>query len=79
MLATLAEVHNNHWTREEHFLAAIVDALGLTGHYALVGPHVDPKKLRTVKPPKPMPRPGQERRKKRKATPEELRELFMGS
>jgi hypothetical protein len=78
MLATLNEVHGNQWNRIEHFLAVIADSLAVAGHYALVGPHVDPKKLRSVKPPKPMLRPGQ-RRKRRKATPEELRELFRGS
>ena len=58
MLVTLADVHNESWTRSEHLLANVCDLLGVAGHNALVGPHVNPKGLRNVRPPKPLQRPG---------------------
>ena len=70
------------WTTTDHLLASIVDSLGIVQYHALVGPHADPKRLRSVKPPQRIPRPGhhqQEQRKKRKATSEELREIFGGA
>ena len=79
MLVTLRQIHDETWTRPEHMLASVIDSLGVVSHHALMGPHADPKKLRSVKPPKPIERPGLQRRKKRKATTEELRELFGGS
>lgn len=57
MLATLAEVHAEKWTRSEHMIVALLDAVNMAAYNALVGPHVDPKKLRSVKPPKPTARP----------------------
>ncbi len=76
MLATLNEVHAGQWSRVEHLLATIVDALGVVSHHALVGSHIDPKKLRSVKPPNPLPRPGGQRRPRRKATSGDLRRVF---
>lgn len=75
MLLTLKEVHEQQWTRGEHLLATIVDALQVVGYNALVGPHADPKKLKSLKRPKPIPRPGPAR-KRRKATVAEMVELF---
>lgn len=80
MLATLHERHQAEWTRVEHLLASIADACAVIAHNSLIGPHADPKKLRSIKPPKPIPRPG-EPKKKRKPTGAELREVlspFMG-
>lgn len=64
MLLTLSEVHSQQWTRTEELLASVVDLLGLVAYHALIGPHVDPKALKRMKPPEPMPRPGQKRRKR---------------
>lgn len=64
MLLTLADVHETEWTRVEHLLATIVDVLGHVAHNALIGPHVDPKGLKHLKPPAPLPRPGMERRRR---------------
>ena len=76
MLATLAEVHASQWTRTEHLLANVSDLLGVVAYNALMGPHADPKKLRRMKPPKPMARPGLTPRKRRKATSEDLMQIF---
>lgn len=46
------------WTITDHLLATVVDMLGQTAHSALIGPHLDPKKLRGMKRPEPMRRPG---------------------
>lgn len=75
MLLTLREVYENSWTRSEHLIATVVDAVQIAAYNALVGPHADPKKLRNVKAPKPIERPHL-RRKKRKATVAEMVELF---
>lgn len=75
MLATLAEVHAESWTRPEHLLAALIDAVNATAYNALVGPHADPKKLRSVKAPKPIERPGT-RRRRRRASGEEMAAFF---
>lgn len=61
---TLAEVHGQQWTRVEHLLASIIDALGVVAYNALVGPHADPKRLRRVKPPTPIARPGVRHRRR---------------
>lgn len=71
MLVTLQQVYEERFTRSEELLANIIDLLQVVAYNALVGPHVDPKKLRSLKPPTPMPRPGQKR--KRRGTT--LREL----
>lgn len=77
MLATLKDAHDSQWTRIEHLLASILDACTATSYNALVGPHLDPKKLKRLRPPKPIPRPGEEAtRKKRKATSAELRQVL---
>lgn len=75
MLVTLADVHGSQWTRMEHLLATLIDAVNAVAYNALVGPHADPKKLRHVKSPKPVPRPGS-RRKRRRATPVETGDFF---
>lgn len=68
MLVTLRDVHETTWSRTEHLLATIADALGIVGYNALVGPHVDPKSLRQTRPPEPLPRPGVQAPKKRRGT-----------
>jgi len=69
------------WTVTDHLLATTVDALGVVAWNALVGPHADPKKLRRLKPPERLARPGAqpERKQRRKATSADLRELFGSS
>ena len=71
------------WTVTDHLLASAVDLLGIVSYHALVGPHADPKKLRSLKPPQQFPRPGQDgqprRRQKRKATSADLQRMFGGS
>jgi hypothetical protein len=68
------------WTITDHLLASVVDSLGTVAYNALLGPHVDPKKLRGVKPPQPMDRPSttHQRRERRKATSEDLKRMFGG-
>lgn len=65
------------WTTTDHLLATVVDALGVVGHNALIGPHADPKKLRKVKPPDRFPRPGHHK-PRRKASSEDLKAMFGG-
>ena len=69
------------WTVTDHLLATVIDALGAVGYYSLVGPHVDPKRLRSVKPPQRMHRPGDEARKRRRrqATSDDLKQIFGGA
>lgn len=65
----------------DHLLATVIDAVGVAGYHALLGPHVDPKKLRSVKPPEPMTRPGvaaRRRHHRRKATADDLKQIFGG-
>lgn len=66
------------WTLTDHLLASVVDALHEVGYSALIGPHVDPKKLRKVKPPEPVTRPGA-RRQRRQASSEDLKRKFGGA
>lgn len=67
------------WTITDHLLASVIDGLGVVGYHALVGPHADPKKLRSVKPPERTYRPGTHaRRQRRKATSEDLKRMFGG-
>lgn len=63
------------WTVSDHLLASTVDALGMVAYSALVGPHADPRKLRSMKPPKPMMRPGMAK-PRRRATSDDLKRLF---
>lgn len=65
------------WTLTDHLLATIVDQLSVVAHHALVGPHADPKKLRNLKPPKPVERPHAPR-KRRRATSEDMKRMFGG-
>lgn len=62
------------WTLTDHLLASVIDAVHQTSHSALIGPHVDPKKLRKLKPPTPVQRPAAHRRKRR-ATSDDLKQL----
>lgn len=70
------------WTITDHLLASVVDALGVVSHNALVGPHADPKKLRSIKPPDRFPRPGAAQRRKpkrRRASSDDLKRMFAGA
>jgi hypothetical protein len=65
------------WTITDHLLASVIDQLRAVSYNALVGPHADPKRLRKLKPPERFPRPAEEkRRKRRKATSEDLKRMF---
>jgi hypothetical protein len=66
------------WTITDHLLASAIDALGVVSYHALVGPHADPKKLRGVKPPPRITRPGV-RPERRKATSDDLKRMFGGA
>lgn len=63
------------WTVTDHLLALVVDSLGITAYNALLGPHADPKKLRRVKPPERLPRPGA-RPQRRRASSDDLKRMF---
>lgn len=68
------------WTLTDHLLASVVDAVQGVGYSALIGPHADPKKLRGVKPPPPVHRPGaQTKRPRRRATSDDYKRIFGGS
>lgn len=80
--ATLFRLDEGHrgWTVTDHLLATAIDALGVVSHHALVGPHADPKKLRSIKPPPRMPRPGaHEAKPRRRATSDDLKRIFGGA
>lgn len=64
MLLTLSEVHSERWTRTEELLATCADLLQVVAYNALVGPHVDPKALKKLKPAAPLDRPGMRRRRR---------------
>lgn len=68
------------WTLTDHLLASVIDAVRETSHSALIGSHVDPKKLRKLKPPTPLPRPGERHRRARpRASSDDLKRIFGGS
>lgn len=56
------------WGVTEHLLAHMTDVLGVVAHNALIGPHVDPKALKKVKPLEPFPRPGVPRNRRRRGS-----------
>lgn len=47
------------WTPDRQLMASLVDSVRLT-NFLMVKLHGDPKKTRSLKPPKPIPRPGVE-------------------
>lgn len=67
------------WTLTDHLIASVVDALRDVSYSALVGPHADPKKLRKIKPPEPVPRPGTHGRPRKRASSDDLKRIFGGA
>lgn len=67
------------WTVTDHLLATLIDAVGAASHHALIGPHADPKQLRKVKPPDRLPRPGAQKKQRRRATSDDMKRVFGGS
>lgn len=76
MLATLAEVYEERWTRTDELVASLIEVVDASA-WRVVSPHLK----KGARPPKPLrvPRPGQpQRRHRRKATAEDLKRLFGG-
>lgn len=65
------------WTLTDHLLASVIDTLGVVAFNALVGPHADPKRLKKLKPPERLPRPGH--RPRRRASSDDLKRMFGGA